>query len=509
MPSLWSKSFSRFLRHSGWPGPAPTAPNTRPSSAGVAGRRVGRLRRIRRTVRREPRCRCCASMAGRGCSSRRNCARRCWSSIPDTAPACASMPSGSAGSTLRAGQRRRPDPFLPRDWQARQGVPGQRPRSRQQDARRTLERLLAQRPRSDLSVPQFDDDAPLLPSPLLAGSRAMRCAALWPGAQVVARPVRRATRTRVAGRCQPCRRSRRRGGQRGGARLLELQAACPFRAQAELRLGARALEEPVIGVAAAERGDLVHAALAGVLARGARPVGRCWRCRPAGASTRVREHVGTTALAAADADAVCGTCSISRAALARSARARDARGRSRARRHSSSRRVEAPREAHLGGVHARMRLDRVDRLADGSLAVIDYKTGADAEARGLAGRTAESCRSCRLRAGARAGACVSAVAFGTRAHRRHRLLGVARDSRSFPGSGPGARKAGRGTTTAVARIAAGLAAAARGFRRGVRRRRRATGAGPAAGLRYCHLGRRCAASARRAPTEAGEDAADD
>ena len=30
---------------------------------------------------------------------------------------------------------------------------------------------------------------------------------------------------------------------RGGARLLELQSACPFRAQAELRLGARPLEE--------------------------------------------------------------------------------------------------------------------------------------------------------------------------------------------------------------------------------------------------------------------------
>ena len=50
--------------------------------------------------------------------------------------------------------------------------------------------------------------------------------------------------------------------QRGGARLLELQAACPFRAQAELRLGARALEEPGVGVDAAERGDLIHRALA-------------------------------------------------------------------------------------------------------------------------------------------------------------------------------------------------------------------------------------------------------
>jgi hypothetical protein len=41
--------------------------------------------------------------------------------------------------------------------------------------------------------------------------------------------------------------------------------------------------------------------------------------------------------------------------------------------------IEATRMAHIGPLSLEMRPDRVDRLADGSLAVIDYKTGASAE----------------------------------------------------------------------------------------------------------------------------------
>ncbi|MGD9888987.1 MAG: PD-(D/E)XK nuclease family protein [Halothiobacillaceae bacterium] len=47
----------------------------------------------------------------------------------------------------------------------------------------------------------------------------------------------------------------------GGARVLELQSACAFRAFAELRLAANALEEPDLGPDARERGNLVHAVM--------------------------------------------------------------------------------------------------------------------------------------------------------------------------------------------------------------------------------------------------------
>jgi probable DNA repair protein len=48
---------------------------------------------------------------------------------------------------------------------------------------------------------------------------------------------------------------------RGGSALFQNQAACPFRAFARHRLGAYALAEPVAGLDAAERGTILHAAL--------------------------------------------------------------------------------------------------------------------------------------------------------------------------------------------------------------------------------------------------------
>jgi hypothetical protein len=49
---------------------------------------------------------------------------------------------------------------------------------------------------------------------------------------------------------------------RGGARLVQDQAACPFRAFAAHRLGAASLEHPHEGLDARDRGVLLHAALA-------------------------------------------------------------------------------------------------------------------------------------------------------------------------------------------------------------------------------------------------------
>lgn len=48
---------------------------------------------------------------------------------------------------------------------------------------------------------------------------------------------------------------------RGGARVFKLQAACPFKAFAELRLDAKPLETITLGLRAQERGSIVHKAL--------------------------------------------------------------------------------------------------------------------------------------------------------------------------------------------------------------------------------------------------------
>ena len=51
------------------------------------------------------------------------------------------------------------------------------------------------------------------------------------------------------------------GAVRGGARVLELQSQCPFRAFAELRLGAQPLQEPQAGIERRTRGTILHRAL--------------------------------------------------------------------------------------------------------------------------------------------------------------------------------------------------------------------------------------------------------
>src|SRR5262249_36938161 len=49
-----------------------------------------------------------------------------------------------------------------------------------------------------------------------------------------------------------------------GSRIFELQSLCPFRAFAELRLGAQPLEQMTAAVDSRDRGILIHAALADI-----------------------------------------------------------------------------------------------------------------------------------------------------------------------------------------------------------------------------------------------------
>ncbi|KZX58019.1 hypothetical protein A3709_20625 [Halioglobus sp. HI00S01] len=50
-------------------------------------------------------------------------------------------------------------------------------------------------------------------------------------------------------------------GMRGGTGLIKSQAACPFQAFAKYRLGAREIEDPVLGLSHKDRGNLLHQAL--------------------------------------------------------------------------------------------------------------------------------------------------------------------------------------------------------------------------------------------------------
>jgi probable DNA repair protein len=270
-----------------------------------------------------------------------------------------------------------PDPFLPRDWQARQRVPDATAELAEAAARRALLRLTQSAPVAICSVPSFDKDAPLLPSSLVA--TLPRCAdlELWTG---------RST-TQVIYDARPRLESQPDGRlpafathevARGGSRLLELQAACPFRAAVELRLGGRALENPGLGITPAERGKLIHLVLQTFWSE-VRTHSVLLDMSQEERASRIHQIV-TQLLAPllASADDI-RACLLDLEQHWLEARARELLERDAAREPFTVLQVESSHVVEVAGVQLRVKLDRVDRLQDGTCAFIDYKTGANAK----------------------------------------------------------------------------------------------------------------------------------
>jgi ATP-dependent helicase/nuclease subunit B len=159
-----------------------------------------------------------------------------------------------------------------------------------------------------------------------------------------------------------------------GVATLRSQSRCAFRGFAEWRMHCERLERPVPGFNERERGDLVHDALEHI-----------WSV--------LRDSAGLRTISA-DARAQLLSEAITRA-LAKVCRRRDPGQRWRLRERERMRALldkwleveslRAPFEveqleqgievARHAGLEFRVRLDRVDRLADGSRVLIDYKTG--------------------------------------------------------------------------------------------------------------------------------------
>lgn len=398
-----------------------------------------------------------------------------------------------------------PDPFLPRSAQLRCGLPGASAESAAAEARRLFERLLASAPEVILSVPATDHDAPVLPSPWLDGIERLETAPHWPvpglgRALFEQRPSLDVLPDVALPTIDP------EEAARGGARLLELQSACPFRAQAELRLGARALDEPGLGLDASERGDLVHAALA-----------EFWR--------ELRDHAGLCALdeaalrtavrrsvSRALAGAVQSADGVMRHLLDLEAGWLEARvlemvAADRARAPFEVAAIEQPCRGRIGDLTLEMRPDRIDRLADGTLAVIDYKTGADADVGSWLG---ERPRLPQLPAYVRAlgPERVSAVAFARVRSGSTGYVGVARDAVAFPGlKVPGARGGLRGFDAwpgLLAEWERRLDALASEFAAGEAR----LAPDPPHACQYCHLGALCRI-AETSTSASSEDGAGD
>jgi ATP-dependent helicase/nuclease subunit B len=154
-----------------------------------------------------------------------------------------------------------PDPLLPLDMQRAAKLPEATAEGVMQQSRSRLQRWTRCAPEVVLSWPHQDGEAELQPSPMLSSWPTIKgsdiaIAAVRPLRHILfeQRPLLEHMHDEAAPRLTA-------RTARGGAMTLELQSRCPFRAQAQIRLGAEALPQVSIGVAPIDRGIILHRVL--------------------------------------------------------------------------------------------------------------------------------------------------------------------------------------------------------------------------------------------------------
>ncbi|AMN46977.1 hypothetical protein ACG33_07680 [Steroidobacter denitrificans] len=269
-----------------------------------------------------------------------------------------------------------PDPLIPLSIQQNAGMPGACAEEVMRQARRRLSGWVGCAAQVVLSWPRQEAEAVLRPSALLApwapADGAQEVAPLagvraWHRSLFAHRPRMETFEDDRAPMLAD-------SAARGGARTLELQSSCPFRAQAELRLGATALARIGLGIEPMDRGTILHRVLAEVwkslgtqatlhslaqeqlqaqvraaaqrhVARALRPALR-YRARLAALET---EHVIGQVLRLLELEKLRAPFGI--------------------------RVAEASEPYMIGGLAITLQPDRIDELGEGGQLLIDYKLG--------------------------------------------------------------------------------------------------------------------------------------
>ncbi len=267
----------------------------------------------------------------------------------------------------------RPNPFLPGSLQRAAGLPHSSPERELAYARRVTARLLAAAPEVVCSFARYSGEEALRVSPLIEMLPEVRAAAALPESM-----ARRLFSTgpeldrQPAGSAPPVTPG---SVQRGGMSVLKDQAACPFRAFAIHRLGAKELDAADLGISAAERGTVAHEALE-----------LFWR--------DVQSQENLLALPHEETAALVERC-VNAALDSRLSRRQRSKSLDRARAlelerwqslllewlEEEKRRPsftvverEVQRQVDAGGLTIGIKADRLDRLEDSTYAILDYKT---------------------------------------------------------------------------------------------------------------------------------------
>jgi ATP-dependent helicase/nuclease subunit B len=281
-------------------------------------------------------------------------------------------------------ERARFDPFIPAELQRRAGMIAADAAALLAQAQQALERLRCCSHETIFSWPQHAEDLERVVSPLLAPyaahSYAPRC-----GAQELPRVIRDSRHiesyVHEPGLDWP-----EAVPLPAGTRAIELQSRCPFRAYAQLRLGADPIEAPAPGITPRERGRLLHRALELLWQRLGGSAGLATARASQSLSHIVAESVSQAAAEilsgeAGDAGAdATGLLELREAAIERE-QGRAARLIGALCQLESERapfviaELEAAHRVQIGDARVDVRIDRMDRLADGSHAILDYKSG--------------------------------------------------------------------------------------------------------------------------------------
>jgi probable DNA repair protein len=262
-------------------------------------------------------------------------------------------------------QAARANPLLPRGLQRAHAMPWSSPQDARERSARSLRELFGRVPELVFSTPARVYDYPAEPSPAirnlptlsadLFGAAAPR-SAVQPARETISEAA-----PALAGAVLL-----------GGASALNRQARCPLRAFCEYRLGARALEPVRVGMPARLQGIVAHRALELLYAGVASSADLARLVNEPAEVDRCVEHALRETFGAAY-QPLRAVYDLEHERLTRDLGELL---------HSDAQRtafrvaaVEEQRNIELGGRSLRIRIDRLDTLADGSTAVIDYKTG--------------------------------------------------------------------------------------------------------------------------------------
>lgn len=271
----------------------------------------------------------------------------------------------------------RPSPFLPLAWQREQQLPGCSEQAVLDQSRQMTDGWLCSADDIVFSYPCRDGEAELGRSPLLADIESAGIDSIdrWRGESsrdVIHRHAQLESLTQDP--APPLRPGTE--ATAGGSYLFTLQAACPFRAFAEGRLGARATRQAEIGLNAMQRGSLLHLVMESV-----------WQ--------QLGDQQRLLAMSAADLNKLIADCTgrvmqansrfypqtlkgrfleLETTRLAKQV----ARWLEEVEKKRPPFRVleqEAKHVLNAGAISVNIKIDRVDELTDGRRVIIDYKTG--------------------------------------------------------------------------------------------------------------------------------------